>query len=114
MRWFRKHNNHTFSQTELEEVLKGILFIILHKLPESNNCTSSITNFTVHYNSSNVFKLFEDDKRYSLGTKKTDASLEYILKDLKMSVGSKFPELPVSHICVYAHIAIYDFCVKIS
>ena len=110
MRWFGKHKNHTFSQTELEEVLKGILFIILHKLPKSNNCTSIITNFTADYSSSNVFKLFEDDKRYSLGAKKTDASLEYILKDLKMSVGSKFSELPVSH----THIAIYDFCVKNS
>ena len=110
MAWFRKPINYTFSQTELEEVLKGILFIILHKLPESNNCNSSITSFTNNYDSSNVFKLFQDDQRYSLGTKQTSVSLEHILKDLKMSVGSKFPELPVSHI--YTYIIIYEFCVK--
>ena len=101
MAWFGKLTNHTFSETELEEVLKGILFIILHKLPESDNCTSSITNFTANYNSSNVFKLFQDHKRYRLGTLQTNVSLEYILKDLKMSVGSKFPELPVSHIYIH-------------
>ena len=110
MAWFGKLNNYTFSQTELEEALKGILFIILHKLPESNDCTSSITNFTEHYDSSNIFKLFQDDQRYSLGTKQTMVSLEHILKDLKMSVGSKFQELPVSHI--YTYIINYEFCVK--
>ena len=110
MTWFEKPNNYTFSQTELEEVLKGILFIILHKPTESNNCASSIDNFTAHYDSGNVFKLFQDDQRYSLGTKQTSVSLEHILKDLKMSVGSKFQELPVSHI--YTYVITYDFCVK--